>query len=171
MAAIATTRKSRPRNALEGFALTAILQSFPTFAAAALLLKLCGNHDLVGDPGVAIFVAFASLVHAMVAVTLGPSIPALFKTLYKPAFFDGSLSLQDKITEWRTHPTASLQLVAIVLMLSVMAVGDGERGVRVRCSARDRPAMGRADLLYWKLSTAVKSTYDMGCYYCLGDSH
>ena len=122
MAVTAAARKSRLRNALEGFALTAILQSFPTFAAAALLLKLCGNHDLVGDPGVAVFVAVASLVHATVAVTLGPSIPALFKTLYEPTFFDCSLSLQEKIMEWRTHPVASLQLVAIVLMLSVMAV-------------------------------------------------
>ena len=39
MAVIAAARKSRLRNALEGFALTTILQSFPTFAAAALLLK------------------------------------------------------------------------------------------------------------------------------------
>jgi len=128
MAVTATARKPRLHNALEGFALTALLQSFPTFAAAALLLKLCGNHDLVGDPGVAIFVAFASLVHAMVAVTFGPSIPALFKTLYEPAFFDGSLSLSDKITEWRTHPAASLQLVAFVLMLSVMAVATASVG-------------------------------------------
>ena len=122
MAVTAAARKSRLRNALEGFALTAILQSFPTFAAAALLLKLFGNHDLVGDPGVAIFVVLASLVHATVAVTLGPSFPAVFKTLYEPKFFDCTLSLSDKITEWRTHPVASLQLVTIVLLLSVMAV-------------------------------------------------
>jgi len=125
MATIAAARKSRPRNALEGFALTAILQSF---AAAALLLKLCGNHDLVGDPGVAIFVALASLGHASIAVTIGPSFPALLKTLYEPAFFDGTLSLSDKITEWRSHPVASLQLVAIVLMLSVMAVVTASMG-------------------------------------------
>ncbi|MBR0836558.1 hypothetical protein JQ612_25505 [Bradyrhizobium manausense] len=122
MAVIAAARKSRLRNALEGFALTTILQSFPTFATAALLLKLCGNHDLVGDPGVAIFVAIASLVHALLAVTLGPSFAALFKTVYEPTFFDGSLSLSDKITAWRTQPVASLQLVTIVLLLSVMAV-------------------------------------------------
>ena len=128
MATIAAARKSRPRNALEGFALTAILQSFPTFAAAALLLKLCGNHDLVGDPGVAVFVALASLVHALIAVTIGPSFPALLKTLYEPAFFDDTLSLQDKITEWRTHPVVSLQLVAIMLMLSVMAVVTASMG-------------------------------------------
>ncbi|UVO36072.1 hypothetical protein KUL72_33155 [Bradyrhizobium arachidis] len=122
MAVIAAARKSRLRNASEGLALTAILQSFPTFAVAAPLLKLCGNRDLVGDPGVAIFVAFASLAQALIAVTIGPSFPALFKTLYEPAFFDGTLSLSDKIAEWRTHPVALLQLVAIVLMLSVMAV-------------------------------------------------
>jgi len=123
MAVTAAARKSRLHNALEGFALTAILQSFPTFAAAALLLKLFGNHDLVGDPGVAIFVACASLVHAVIAVTLGPVIPAaLSRLLYEPSLFDPNLSLADKITEWRTQPAASMQLVAIVLMLSVLAV-------------------------------------------------
>ena len=122
MATIAATRKSRLRNALEGLALTATLQSFPTFATAAFLLKLVGDHDLVGDPGVAIFVAFASLFHAMLAVTLGPSFPHLFKTVYEPKFFEAHLSLSDKITAWRTQPVASLQLVTIVLLMSVMAV-------------------------------------------------
>jgi hypothetical protein len=122
MAAIATARKSRLHNALEGLALTATLQSFPTFAAAAFLLKLCGDHDLSGDPGVAIFVAIASLTHALIAVALGPSFPVLFKTVYEPKFFEAHLSLSDKITAWRTQPVASLQLVTIVLLLSVMAV-------------------------------------------------
>lgn len=128
MATIAATRKSRLRNALEGLALTATLQSFPTFAVAAFLLKLVGNHDLVGDPGVAIFVAFASLFHAMLAVTLGPSFPQLFKTVYEPKFFEAQLSLSDKITAWRTQPVASLQLVTIVLLLSVMAVVTASLG-------------------------------------------
>lgn len=122
MAAIATARKSRLHNALEGLALTATLQSFPTFAAAAFMLKLCGERDLVGDPGVAIFVAVASFVHALLAVTVGPSFPHLFKTVYDPKFFEAHLSLSDKITAWRTQPVASLQLVTIVLLLSVMAV-------------------------------------------------
>jgi len=122
MATIAATRKSRLHNALEGIVLTAILQSFPTFAAAAFLLKLCGDHDLSGDPGVAIFVAVASLMHAMLAVTLGPSFPQAFKTVYEPKFFEAHLSLSDKITAWRTQPVASLQLMTIVLLLSVMAV-------------------------------------------------
>lgn len=122
MAAIARVRKSRLHNALEGLALTTILESFPTFALAAFLLKLCGDRDLAGDPGVAIFVAFASLAHALLAVTFGPSLPHLFKTVYEPKFFEAHLSLSDKITAWRTQPVASLQLVTIVLLLSVMAV-------------------------------------------------
>lgn len=122
MAAIATARKSRLHNAIEGLALTATLQSFPTFAAAAFLLKLVGDHDLVGDPGVAIFVALTSLAHALLAVTFGPSFPASFKTIYEPKFFEAHLSLAGKITAWRTQPVASLQLVTIVLLLSVMAV-------------------------------------------------
>jgi hypothetical protein len=122
MATIAAARKSSLHNAIEGLALTTTLQSFPTFAAAAFLLKLCGNTDLVGDPGVAIFVALASLAHAMLAVTVGPSFPAVFKTVYEPKFFEAHLSLSDKITAWRTQPVASLQLMTIVLLLSVMAV-------------------------------------------------
>ncbi|WP_244607862.1 hypothetical protein [Bradyrhizobium vignae] len=57
----------------------------------------------------------------MLAVTLGPSFPALFKTVYEPKFFEAQLSLSDKITAWRTQPVASLQLVTIVLLQSVTA--------------------------------------------------
>lgn len=58
-------RDRRPRAAT-------ILQSFPTFLAAFLL-------KLVGEPGVAIFAATASLAHDMLAVTMGPSFPTFFK--------------------------------------------------------------------------------------------
>jgi len=122
MVATVAARKSRLQNLLEGFALTTIFQSFPTFATAALLLKLFGNHDLVGDPGVAIFVSFASLFRALLAGLLGPRFPTVFKIIYEPKFFDCRLSLSGKITEWRIQPAASLQLVTIVLMLSVLAV-------------------------------------------------
>ncbi|TPQ26610.1 hypothetical protein C2U70_31455 [Bradyrhizobium guangdongense] len=122
MTAAIAACKSRLQNVIEGFALTAVFQSFPSFAAAALLLKLAGSRDLVGDPGVAIFVISASLIHALVAATLGPRFPSLCKTVYEPIFFDGRLSLSDKITDWRTQPTASLQLVTIVMMMSVLAV-------------------------------------------------
>ncbi|WP_271589265.1 hypothetical protein [Bradyrhizobium sp. CCBAU 53415] len=55
-------------------------------------------------------------------MTLGPSFPHLFKTVYEPKFFEAHLSPSDKIAAWRTQPIASLQLVTIVLLLSVMAV-------------------------------------------------
>ncbi|MCD9295551.1 hypothetical protein LUI11_26145 [Bradyrhizobium diazoefficiens] len=55
-------------------------------------------------------------------MALGPSFPTVFKTVYEPKFFEAHLSLGDKITAWRTQPVASLQLVTIVLLLSVMAV-------------------------------------------------
>ncbi|WP_246667277.1 hypothetical protein [Bradyrhizobium sp. UNPA324] len=58
----------------------------------------------------------------MLAVTLGPSFPAFFKTVYEPKFLEAHLSLTNKITAWRTQPVASLQLVTLVLLLSVMAV-------------------------------------------------
>ena len=122
MPAAIAARKSSAKNLIEGFALTAILLSFPPFATAALLLKLAGNRDLVGDPGVATFVAVASLCHALVAVTLGPKFPKLFRTIYEPLFFDSRLSVSEKITEWRSQPAASLQLVTLVLLLSFAAV-------------------------------------------------
>jgi hypothetical protein len=122
LAANVAARKSHAQNLLEGFALTTIFQSFPTFATAVLLLKLFGDRDLVGDPGVAIFVIFASLLRGVLAVSLGARFPAICKTIYEPKFFDSQLSLSEKIIEWRTQPTASLQLVIFVLMLSVLAV-------------------------------------------------
>ena len=53
--------KSSTQNRLEGFALTAILQGFPSFAAAALLLKLA-RHDIAG--GVVLFVVLTSVLTA-----------------------------------------------------------------------------------------------------------
>ena len=48
--------KSSALNRLEGFVLTALLQGFPTFAAAALLLKFV-RHDIAGG------VVLLSLIH------------------------------------------------------------------------------------------------------------
>ena len=42
--------KSSAQNRLEGFVLTALFQGFPTFAAAALLLKLA-RHEIAGGAG------------------------------------------------------------------------------------------------------------------------
>jgi hypothetical protein len=114
--------KSRARNWLEGVTLSAIFQGLPTFAGAVLLLKLVGAHEIVGEPfGAAIFVALASLFHALVMPSLGPRFPKFFKN-YEPHFFDASLSFDEKLAQWRAQPKTSLQLVTEVTMLSLLAV-------------------------------------------------
>src|SRR5436190_7403074 len=111
--------KSHRINQLEGITLTGIFQAFPTFAATVLLLKLAGSREIVGDPGgAAIFVALAALV----VPHLGPKFPRFFKNSYEPLFFDATLSWREKLAQWRTRPTTSLQLVTTVIMLSVLAV-------------------------------------------------
>ena len=119
-----TTPKSRRLNRLEGATLTAIFQSFPTLAGAVLLLKLAGSHAIVADKGgAAIFVVLATLFHAQATTWFGPKYPKLFGNVYQPLFYDATLSFSEKLARWRTQPTASLQLVTTVLMLSLLAVG------------------------------------------------
>ena len=119
-----TAPKSHRLNRLEGATLTAIFQSFPTFAAAVLLLKLAGSHAIVADNGgAAIFVVLATLFHALVTTWFGPKYPKLFGNVYQPLFYDATLSFPEKLARWRTQPAASLQLVTTVLMLSLLAVG------------------------------------------------
>jgi len=64
MNAIAAS-KSSMQNWLEGFALTAILEGFPSFVAAALLLKLV-RHDISG--GFLQFVVLTSVMHGLRAL-------------------------------------------------------------------------------------------------------
>lgn len=116
----ATAPKSRSQNRLEGFALTVLLQGFPTFAGAALLLKLA-HHEIAG--GVVLFVAMASIFHGLLTLWLAPRFPKFLEHSYEPLFFDASLSFVEKIEKWRAQPTTSLQLVTNVLMLSLLAVG------------------------------------------------
>ena len=61
--------KSSAQNRLEGFALTFLLQGFPTFAGAALLLKLA-HHEIAG--GVVLFVVMASIFHGLLTPWLAP---------------------------------------------------------------------------------------------------
>ena len=112
--------KSSVQNRLEGFALTAILQGFPTFAAAALLLKLA-RHEIAG--GLVLLVVLASVLHGLFTPWLAPKFPKFFKHSYEPLFFNASLSFVEKIEKWRAQPTTSLQLVTNVLLLSPPAVG------------------------------------------------
>jgi hypothetical protein len=124
-----TTPKSPQANRLEGFVLTALFQGFPTFAAAALVLKLTGSHEIVGTRySAAIFVVLASLFFALIMPSLGRKFPNRIKHGYEPLFFDASLSFGEKIARWRTQPVTSLQLVTNVMLLSLLAVGVASVG-------------------------------------------
>ncbi|UPJ51239.1 hypothetical protein IVB30_07770 [Bradyrhizobium sp. 200] len=111
--------KSSAQNRLEGFALTALLQGFPTFVAAALLLKLA-RHEIAG--GVALFVVLTSVLHGLFTPWLAPKFPKFFGHGYEPLFFNAGLSFAEKIEKWRERPTTSVQLVTSQLMLAVLAV-------------------------------------------------
>ncbi len=115
--------KPRQTNRLEGFALTAIFQGFPTFAAAVLLLKIAGGHEVIAQEGAgaAIFVVVSSVMFALMMGWLGPQFPRFFKT-YEPLFYDATLSFSEKLARWRTQPTVSLQLVTTVMLMSLLAV-------------------------------------------------
>jgi hypothetical protein len=124
-----TESKSPAHNRLEGFALTALFQGFPTFAGTALLLKLTGSHEIVGQRyGAAIFVVLAALFFALITPWLGRKFPGRFRHGYEPLFFDASLSFSEKIARWRTQPVTSLQLVTNVMLLSLLAVGVASAG-------------------------------------------
>jgi hypothetical protein len=112
--------KSSVQNRLEGFALTAILQGFPSFAAAALLLKLA-RHEAAG--GVVLFVVLTSVLHGLFTPWLAPKFPKFFRHGYEPLFFNANLSFAEKIEKWRMQPVESLRLVTTVLMLSLLGVG------------------------------------------------
>ena len=111
--------KSRGLNWLEGFTLTFLLLGFPTFASAALLLKLV-RHDIAG--GVVLFVVLTSVLHGLFTPWLAPKFPKFFRHGYEPLFFNASLSFSEKIAKWRERPTTSVQLVTSELMLALLAV-------------------------------------------------
>ncbi len=115
--------KSSLANRLEGMLLSAMLQGLPTFAGAALLLKLWGTDAIVGTPGgAALFVLLACLFHALLVPWLGPRFPALVSSQYEPLFFDATLSFSDKVARWRGMPQSSVLLMSNMIMLSVLAV-------------------------------------------------
>ena len=116
-----TASKSGPLNWLEGFALTTILQGFPIFAAASLMVKLLGDHR-GSSPVLAI--ALASIFYSIFVVSVGAAFPRV-KSGYEAQFFDANLSLSDKIARWRTKPVTSVQLMASVLLLSLLATIAG----------------------------------------------
>jgi hypothetical protein len=116
-------RTSPALSRLEGMALTAVFQAFPTFTAAALLVKLSGASDMTSHAGsVVTFIVLAVLFHGLAVTSLGPRFPRFFQNVYEPLFYDATLSLSEKIVRWRVQPVASRQLLAMVMMLSLLAV-------------------------------------------------
>jgi hypothetical protein len=53
------------------------------------------------------------------------SFPRHFKNGYEAQFFDANLSLSEKIARWRAKPATSVQLMASVLLLSLLATIAG----------------------------------------------
>ena len=116
-----TASKSGPLNWLEGFALTTILQGFPIFAAASLMVKLLGDYR--GSSPV-LTIAMASVFYSIFVISVGSAFPRV-KSGYEAQFFDASLSFSEKIARWRAKPATSLQLIASVLLLSLLATIAG----------------------------------------------
>ena len=124
MFAIASPSTSAPKaallNLLEGMALTALFQAVPTYAGAALILKLAYSTALQG--GIIGFVTTATIIHVLMASAAGPRYPRLLKQAYAPVFYDATLGLADKVLRWRTQPDGSLQLLSSTVMLALLSV-------------------------------------------------
>ena len=102
-------------------ALTAVFQAFPTFTAAALLVKLSGASSMTSHAeSVVTFILLAVLFQSITVTSLGSRFPRFFKHAYEPLFYDATLSLGEKIARWRVQPVASRQLLTTVMMLSVL---------------------------------------------------
>ena len=89
-------RKSRALSQFEGMALTAVFQAFPTFTAAALLVKLsCLSSMTSHAESVVTFIVLAVLFQTIAVTSLGSRFPRFFKQAYEPLFYDTTLSLGD----------------------------------------------------------------------------
>ena len=120
---VMTASKSAALNHFEGMTLTALLQAMPTYVGAAMLLKLAGSIGPVSSVGGPVmFVVLTTILHAVLTPWLAPKFPKMFRHSYEPLFFDASLSMAEKVMRWRTQPMASLQLLANMVMMSVLGV-------------------------------------------------
>jgi hypothetical protein len=113
-----TAPKSSTLNWLEGFALIAILQGLPIFASASLMVKLLG--DSRGGSHL-LTVTLATIFYSLLAIWAGSTFPKLAGNAYEAQFFNATLSFSEKIARWRAKPATSMQLMASVLLLSLLA--------------------------------------------------
>jgi hypothetical protein len=117
----AVARKPRALSQFEGMVLSAVFQAFPTFTAAALLVKLSGVSSMTSHAeSVVTFIILAVLFQSIAVTCLGPHFPRFFKQAYEPLFYDTTLSLGEKIARWRVQPVTSRQLLTTMMMLSVL---------------------------------------------------
>ena len=108
---------------LVGTLLIAIVFGLPTFVGAALLLKLFHSSAIVIDSqGIVGFVVSTSLLTGLMAGWLGPRYPKLFVGSYEPAFFDGSLSLSEKMSRWLAQPLCQRRVLTSMLMVSMLSL-------------------------------------------------
>ncbi|PDT92130.1 hypothetical protein CO669_02355 [Bradyrhizobium sp. Y36] len=112
-----TARKPAPFNWLEGFVLTTVLQGFPIFAAASLMVKLLGASH--GGSHV-VTITLASIFYSVFVIAAASAFPKV-RSGYEAGFFDAGLSFSEKIAYWRAKPATSMQLMASVLLLSLLA--------------------------------------------------
>ncbi|MGJ4973106.1 hypothetical protein ACQR1N_31635 [Bradyrhizobium sp. HKCCYLRH1073] len=124
MLTVASPSTSAPKapllNLFEGMALTALFQAIPTYAGAALILKLA--HSTALRPGIIGFVASATIIHVLMTSAAGPRFQRVLKQAYAAVFYDATLGLADKVLRWRTQPEASLQLLGSTVMLALLSV-------------------------------------------------
>ena len=113
----ATAPKPGLLNLFEGFVLTAILQGMPIFAAAALMVRLMGDSANANPTRL---MTIATIAYSLLVIWLGSKFPRL-RNAYEPLFFDAGLCFSDKIAGWRAKPATSVQLLASVLLLSLLA--------------------------------------------------
>jgi hypothetical protein len=112
-----------PKSFATGVMLVAVAFGLPTFAGAALLLKLFGSDVVVRDShGIVPFVIMTSLFTGLMAGWLGPRYPKLFIGSYEPVFFDASLSMSDKIMRWLAEPRCQRRVLTSMLMLAMLSV-------------------------------------------------
>jgi hypothetical protein len=129
MNAIVFAPKSRLLNWFEGIALGSILQGFPIYASAALILRVADRDMVHPGRGVIFFVVIANFIYGTLSSLLGgPRGRKFFKHGYEPVFFDRTLSFTDKIARWRVQPRVTVQLLSAVIMLSVLAVAVLSKG-------------------------------------------
>ena len=114
--------KSDRTNMLEGMFLITILQGLPNFAGSALLLRLFGSDLVAHLGGAAVFVGLSSLLYGPTVAFLAPKLPKLYANVYAPVFFDTTLSISEKATQWRMQPAIAQQQMVRVIMLSLLVV-------------------------------------------------